>query len=59
MSGEDEGQARYWRNIDQAGRVNFDRKARRAMEIATDRTKSREYRLVLLAEYIKDCCVEF
>jgi hypothetical protein len=59
MSGIDEGRDRYYRNIDQAGRVNFDRKARVAMGIANDTSVPHEARVAALADYIKNCCINF
>lgn len=59
MSGEDEGQARYWRNKNKADKKTFRYEAETAMSIATDLTISREARLIALGNYIKECCVDF
>jgi hypothetical protein len=58
MSGEDEAQARYWRNIDQAARVDFDIKAEILMQIANSDDRDAEIK-IKIAKYLKDMCMNF
>jgi hypothetical protein len=58
MSGEDEAQARYWRNKEQAHRVNFRRKAVVVLDICNEEMSDRG-KVDKIASYLEEMCIDF